>query len=345
MDVEKYQNGSHVCVVAKVPDHIADQFPKDSDPDADDPHITILFIGDIPKEKVGALINTCQSVFGQCSSIPVSLDSEVSYFDPSDRSEGRRVAKLDVICPDLHPLHKQLWDELEEAGVEVAHSHPEYHPHTTLDYIEPYSEYEGPVPQGKWDIDVIEIWGFEGHIPIQFINTEHIANQVVDREITKNVIARLITISEAEERAYQYGFELAEHYADILKIPVEYESTLRSEASTFPQRIKIGPKFLTLSKNEQDHVMIHELAHFKKIDMEALKDPQFWDLIQNQEAFGPLYEDGTIDGINGQYTPGENAVEAYALLIDEPQWLKSNYPLAYDYIYTLAKKIGMPTKL
>jgi len=192
MGNEKYQDGSSICVVAKVPEHIACQFPKDADEDADDPHITVLYIGDMPREKTGTLINTCKNIFGQIPFLRARLDSKVSYFDPSDSSEGRRVAKLDVKCPDLHYFHKRLWDELEGAGVDVAHSFPEYHPHVTLDYIEPDTEYEGPVPNGEWDIDGIEIWGWEDHIRIPFISIEIIADNVVARVLANRVVSRVM---------------------------------------------------------------------------------------------------------------------------------------------------------
>jgi len=188
-----YKDGSHVCIVAKIPKEIADQFPTDGDVDVDvdDPHVTILYIGDMLKENVGSLINTCNDVFRSIPSFTARLASEPSYFDPTDSSDNKRVAKMDIECPELHKYHKVLWAELERNDVEVAHSFPDYHPHATLDYIEPDTVYDGPVPTGQWEVDAIEIWGFDEHIIIPFsAKSAKMVDAVVSRVIVDQVLNR-----------------------------------------------------------------------------------------------------------------------------------------------------------
>jgi len=136
-----------------------------------------------------------------------------------------------------------------------------------------------------------------------------------------------------------------EKWALALGAPLKFDPNINHEADARYDAIHIGKKFFQLPDDgSKKHVLYHEYAHFKKLDDEALKDDQLWDLVQKQNAFGKLKGDNTIDGINGQYSPGENVVEAYACLIDDPQWLKEHYPLAYKYIRSLAVKHNLPLK-
>jgi hypothetical protein len=108
-----------------------------------------------------------------------------------------------------------------------------------------------------------------------------------------------------------------------------YDPRKRNEASyddTGIVVIVVGPKFFRLDLEGREKVIAHEVGH-------ALSDLMLDDLsafrLADEGAFGPKRPDGTIDGINGTYTPGENAAEAYALLVTEPDWLEKHYPQAF----------------
>ena len=136
-----------------------------------------------------------------------------------------------------------------------------------------------------------------------------------------------------------------EKWASALGAPLKFDLNINHEAEARHDVILLGKKFFQLPDDgSKKHVLYHEYGHFKSLDMEALKDTHFWDLVQNQDAFGKLRSDNSIDGINGQHTPGENVVEAYACLIDDPQWLKDHYPLAFKYVRDLAAKHNLPLK-
>jgi hypothetical protein len=105
-----------------------------------------------------------------------------------------------------------------------------------------------------------------------------------------------------------------------------YDPRKRNEASHTDTGIVVGPKFFLLSPEGRVAVIAHEVGH-------ALSDLMLADQsafrLADEGAFGPKYPDGTVNGINGRYTPGENAAEAYAMLVVEPDWLEKHYPQAF----------------
>jgi hypothetical protein len=132
---------------------------------------------------------------------------------------------------------------------------------------------------------------------------------------------------------------------DLSDVNIKFNPKLRPEAQYFSTNntIEFGPKFNKLGREQQIDILIHELCHATNIEMEALKDGEFWELMQKREMFGPIGDDGTlIRGINGQFKPNENVVEGYKVLIAEPKWLKRTYPIAYTYIKKLAGKLRLP---
>ena len=94
-----------------------------------------------------------------------------------------------------------------------------------------------------------------------------------------------------------------------------------------PGKIVVGPRFDTLTPAQQQHTLQHEVGHAISDDM--LKDGSAFEL-SDAGAFGPKMKDGTILGINGQFTPGENVAEAAGLLLgDEWEFLLEKYPEAF----------------
>jgi 2'-5' RNA ligase len=163
MTSSKYHDGKSITVAISVPANIAGGL--------EEPHVTVLYVGDLPKENTGTLLNAIGAVFNGQPALTATLDSVVTYFEPTTNSEGRRVAKLAVTVPGLESLHKKLWGILEEEGVAVSHSFDEFKPHLTLAYIEPGTEFTGTVPQGSWVIDSVEVWGWDEHVEIPFSST------------------------------------------------------------------------------------------------------------------------------------------------------------------------------
>jgi len=124
-----------------------------------------------------------------------------------------------------------------------------------------------------------------------------------------------------------------------------YDKHLPGEARTLPNgRIALGPKFFRLEPEARKSVLLHEHVHTTGIEEIAMKDNEFWRLVQKERMFGPIDKETgrMIQGINGQVTPLENLTEAYKLLFEEHAWLKEHYPKAYDYVAKLAITMGKP---
>jgi tRNA nucleotidyltransferase (CCA-adding enzyme) len=97
------------------------------------------------------------------------LDNKVSYFPATKHSDGCKVAKMKILSPELHKLHKNLKKALKDAGVEMADSFPTYNPHTTLEYMPPPKEkWDDDVPSGSWTVKSVELWGCGKNKTIDF---------------------------------------------------------------------------------------------------------------------------------------------------------------------------------
>ena len=110
---------------------------------------------------------------------------------------------------------------------------------------------------------------------------------------------------------------------------VKYDPNLGNEAEAGYNNgtIRVGDKFFALSPSQRDHVIRHEQAHY---DAEAIGLSTSMDLA-NIGVFGELSGDGSVkNGPNGQFKPDECLAESLALYQTEPEFLKSQFPQAYD---------------
>jgi 2'-5' RNA ligase len=158
---KKDSNGDPSCagVFVKWPKEIAKQFPSTSEFDSSPPHITVLFIGEIPKKHKVVAKEIIKRVCMEFDPFEVKLDNKVSYFPATKNSNGCKVAKLNIISKDLKKLNKRLRGELESAEIKVDNTFPVYKPHTTIEYMESGKEkYDGVIPSGSFVVGQVEIW-------------------------------------------------------------------------------------------------------------------------------------------------------------------------------------------
>lgn len=132
-----------------------------------------------------------------------------------------------------------------------------------------------------------------------------------------------------------------------LSIPtkIEFDENLPNEARAegLYDRIVVGPKFNELpSDTSKRHVLAHEIGH--TISDAMLADGSGWRL-QDEGAFIGDFDGREVEGISGQYKPGENLAEAYATFITEPEWLQEHYPAAYEGIRDAVDRYGFPSSL
>lgn len=122
---------------------------------------------------------------------------------------------------------------------------------------------------------------------------------------------------------------------------VRFDPKLNEEANYDSGVVTVGPKFFALPEDARRATVAHEIAH----ELDTRFNGDDWsNVIDAAQAgvFGPLRKDGTIDGINGQYKPGENAVETYSLMFEDDDALKERFPKAREFVARLANEKGMP---
>lgn len=174
----------------------------------------------------------------------------------------------------------------------------------------------------------------------QFIEERHqkaISKFKTSSEVNKNKLQKIFDKKVWEMSKEQFAQNSPKGYKYYDKLPHEAMVDVDGD-------IVLGDKFFDLSKAERKSVIAHEIAHLSGIEEKALKDPEFWRMVQKEKMYGELDKDtGEIKrGINGHYLPNENLVESYKLLFEDPDWLKKNYPKAYEYVIKLAKKENLP---
>lgn len=157
---KKRRPGESVGVFAVLPEKLAKQFPSLGEHDSSPTHITVLYIGGVPKKHFDLLINTVKGVLYDQEPFEVEMEDKVSYFPATKHSDGCKIAKMGIKSKELHALHRKLKDALKTAKVDIDDHFPTYKPHTTLQYMPKGQEqYEGKTPSGSWTIKEVEIWG------------------------------------------------------------------------------------------------------------------------------------------------------------------------------------------
>lgn len=158
-------DGSRVGIFIPLPKHIAERMPSLAPDDTSPPHVTLLYVGEVPFERTDEFVGLVTRVFRENLSEPVrAVFAEVDHFVQPDRDQ--RVAYQGVrFSHDMALVRARLVQALEEAEFEVADSHPlVYCPHATLAYydtLDPSVRWEnGVVASGEeWAFDSVHIWG------------------------------------------------------------------------------------------------------------------------------------------------------------------------------------------
>lgn len=154
-------------VFAILPEKLAKQCPSLGKHDTSRPHVTVLYIGHVPKKQEKLLSNVIKGVLKEQVPFEMVLEDKVSYFPATKHSDGCKIAKVKVMSKELHKLHKSLKAAVKDAGIEIDDHFRGYKPHVTLEYMEPGKEtYDGDVPSGSWTLDSVEIWNDKKKEPI-----------------------------------------------------------------------------------------------------------------------------------------------------------------------------------
>ena len=159
-DGKKTGDRTGVGFFIPLPKEHAEKFPDLGEHDASASHVTFLHIGSIPAEDEQRFLDVSSRVFSELRG-PVTAHMEpIEYFVHPDKE--RRVAVVPYrFSHDLAGIRWKLRDALMEAGFKVDDSFPlVFRPHSTLQYLPNLEDkFKGPVPEGSWDFNGIEVWG------------------------------------------------------------------------------------------------------------------------------------------------------------------------------------------
>jgi len=152
-----------------LPKHLAKQFPSLGENDTSPSHITFLYVGEIAPEEGDRFLEVLQNIHGKWWPEVTATLGKLAHFEHPDKD--RRVAHVQVeFDKDLSGMKHRVRQELTDAGFVVQDSFPEYRPHVTLAYMDgaDHPDYDGPIPEGSWDIHGVEVWGMPEKHMISF---------------------------------------------------------------------------------------------------------------------------------------------------------------------------------
>lgn len=181
-----------VGLFIRLPEHLAEQFPSLAPEDNSPPHVTFLYVGKVAEEQDEVFLETVHKVFAEGMPTIKAKLIGLEHFDHPDKE--RRVAHCAVrFSSPLSEIRSRLRSALEDAGIEVGDSFPVYRPHVTLAYMPGLdSKYDGPVPEGEWEFDEIEVWGLPKEHRVSFHKPGKSARAIpIDKSALRGLTKRL----------------------------------------------------------------------------------------------------------------------------------------------------------
>lgn len=162
-ELREMMEDKHTFVALPIPPNMAKKWPSDrGGGDSTPPHFTLLFIGSYDLAKKQGLLDLIRKIANDTHPFSVVLEPGVDWFTSHDtKLDAREIAhkKPDWVSTDaMAQLYKRLRTEIEAyLGHEVKHfSGGAYKAHSTLRY-EKTRDYDGPVPEGSWTANYIEV--------------------------------------------------------------------------------------------------------------------------------------------------------------------------------------------
>ena len=149
--------GEKVYIALPVPDNIAVGWP--DDPKVGRPHITILYVGTVVPERKTEFLGLILEVAANAAPFEVAFAPGLAWFTNQDGDEIAHKSFVPDGAALLAGLHALLRSALQNAGFALEHIDGIFIPHATLAYRRERG-YIGPVPEGGWRIEAIEIWGW-----------------------------------------------------------------------------------------------------------------------------------------------------------------------------------------
>ena len=121
------------------------------------PHVTIFFFKPAGEKQGDRAAKILREVAAQVEPFGLALTGGIFYFDPSESSDGKRVACAAVQSDGAVRLRERFVAALDRAGIR-----PEVNfglaLHATLAYLDPEESFASEVPKGEMTVETVEIW-------------------------------------------------------------------------------------------------------------------------------------------------------------------------------------------
>ena len=139
-----------------LPGRMARLFPNKESVDGSPPHVTFLYIGEVPSTRIQELKDICARELFDMESESVHL-GELDCF-PAGDSGVPWFVKADV-PKSMKRVRMKLVDKLREAGFTLTGKGvDDWKPHATLQYLPEGETYSGSVPSGSFRPAFVELW-------------------------------------------------------------------------------------------------------------------------------------------------------------------------------------------
>lgn len=161
-------DGSKVGVFIPLPDDLAGQFPDLSPEDTSPPHVTLCYVGAVPKGRRDEFVAVVTQVLAaEPGPIRAGLGELDSFVSAAADGVRRVVFSRVRFSRDVATIRDRLKHALAQAGFESEDSYPlSYTPHATLAYLDGDDHYIGNVPEGDWSFSEVSIWGLPKEVQV-----------------------------------------------------------------------------------------------------------------------------------------------------------------------------------
>lgn len=164
-------DGSQVGLFFPLPKHLASKYPSLGDWDASPPHVTLLYVGEVPKRKEKLFVSTLRAVLSQQPSPITAKIGPPDVFVQPDRDLRVWHSRV-YFSKDMATIRDRICAALEDVGFQVQNAFPlSFEPHVTLEYqkgAQSKAPWIGLAPQGSWEIQSVQVWGISELVDVPF---------------------------------------------------------------------------------------------------------------------------------------------------------------------------------
>jgi 2'-5' RNA ligase len=153
------KSGEKVGLFIPLPPELAKQYPIKgrAGEDDSDPHMTLLYIGDVPEGQFDRLEQIVREELVRTGPFEIELLPPDEFTNQHDQ----RILHSPIKSEFLTGLHDVIKQRLLDDGFKLKNPDRPFKGHVTIEYVDPgeESKFDNVNPSGSWIVNEIEIWG------------------------------------------------------------------------------------------------------------------------------------------------------------------------------------------